>query len=133
MPYEKVSLAIFAEKWLSGYIFMGSPLVEDEQRAGIVDVLLRHFRCAIGKRKHCYPALGVRGVSIATYPALSIQRVGSCYLEVSFGTKGVDTWCYLECYLVLPGRCLALPGFLFWSRFLFVVPKYPRFSNSRGV
>ena len=42
------------------------------------------------------------------------QRVGSCYLEVSFGTTGVDTWCYLECYLVLPGsylECyLVLPG-----------------------
>ena len=25
--------------------------------------------------------------------------MGSCYLEVSFGTTGVDTWCYLECYL----------------------------------
>ena len=31
---------------------------------------------------------------------------------------------------MLPGRCLALPGFLFWSSFSFVVPKYPRFSNS---
>jgi hypothetical protein len=27
------------------------------------------------------------------------SAVGSCYLEVSFGTTGVDTWCYL----VLPG------------------------------
>ena len=25
----------------------------------------------------------------------------------SGGTTGVDTWCYLECYLVLSGRCLA--------------------------
>ena len=38
---------------------------------------------------------------------------------------------YRRGHLVLPGRCLALPGFLFWSRFLFfVVPKSPRFSNS---
>ena len=60
------------------------------------------------------------------------QRVGSCYLEVSFGTTGVDTWCYLECYMVLPaaGRCLALPGFPFWSSFFCVVPKYPRSPNS---
>ena len=35
------------------------------------------------------------------------QRVGNCYLEVPFGTTGVDTWCYLGCYLVLPG---VLPG-----------------------
>ena len=42
---------------------------------------------------------------------LSMQRVGSCYLELSFGTTGVDTWCYLECYLVLPG---VLPG-VTWS------------------
>ena len=70
------------------------------------------------------------------------QRVGSCYLEVSLGTTGVDTWCYLECYLVLPG---ALPGVTWcylgvaWRYlvfyfgvgfFFFVVPKYPRFSNS---
>jgi hypothetical protein len=34
---------------------------------------------------------------------LGSQRVGSCYLEVSLGTTGVDTWCYLECYLVLHG------------------------------
>ena len=65
------------------------------------------------------------------------QRVGSCYLEVSFGTTGVGTWCYLECYLVLsgvlpgvtwalPGRYLALPGVLFWSRF-FYGPKISAF------
>ena len=55
-------------------------------------------------------------------------RVGNCYLEVLPGRTGVVawvlprvlpgvTWCYLECYLVLPGRCLALPGFIFWSSF----------------
>ena len=37
---------------------------------------------------------------------MHLQRVGSCYLEVSFDTTGVDAWCYLECYLVLPGRYL---------------------------
>ena len=39
--------------------------------------------------------------------------MGNCYLdsEVSFGTTGVDTWCYLECYLVLPE---VLPG-VTWS------------------
>ena len=37
--------------------------------------------------------------------------MGSCYLEVSFGTTGVGTWCYLECYQVLPG---VLPG-VTWS------------------
>ena len=56
--------------------------------------------------------------------------MGSCYLEVSFGTTGVDTWCYLECYLVLPGMfpgvTWALPDvtlvfilesfFLLWSQ-----------------
>ena len=70
--------------------------------------------------------------------SLSSQRVGSCYLELSSGTTGVDTWCYLECYLVLPGvtwsvtwcylvchlvlpgRCLALPGFFY---IFVVVPK----------
>ena len=77
------------------------------------------------------------------------QRVGSChgYLEVSFGITDVDSWCYLECYLVLPGvlpgvtwRYLVLPG-VTWALpsvtwvfilecFFFVVPKYPRFSNS---
>ena len=60
-----------------------------------------------------------------------VQRVGSCYLELSFGTTGVDTWCYLECYLVLPG---VSPGvtwcylgvtwyFLYFLMFSFVVPK----------
>ena len=44
-------------------------------------------------------------------PTNLYQRVGSCYLEVSFGTTGVDTWCYLECYLVLPG---VLPGVI-WA------------------
>ena len=56
-----------------------------------------------------------------------------CHSALQAWTPGVTwsvTWCYLECYLVLPGRCLALPGFLFWSRFFFVVPKYPRSSNS---
>ena len=40
------------------------------------------------------------------------------------------TWSVTWCYLVLPRRCLALHGFLFWSSFFFVVPKHPRFSNS---
>ena len=66
------------------------------------------------------------------------QRVGSCYLEVSFGTTGVDIWFYLECYLVLPGvlpgvllgcyNYLALPGFSFYLGVVF--SKYPSFSNS---
>ena len=68
-------------------------------------------------------------------PAARAQRVGSCYLEVLFGTTGVDTWCYLECYLVLPG---VLPAVVLPGRYLgfyfgvgcFFVPKYPRFSNS---
>ena len=50
----------------------------------------------------CMPLFVLR-----TSLALRTQRVGNCYLEVSFGTTGVDTWChlecYLECYLVLPG------------------------------
>ena len=55
-----------------------------------------------------------------------------CHSALHAWTPGVTwsvTWCYLECYLVLPGRCLALPGF-FILEFFFVVPKYPRFSNS---
>ena len=72
------------------------------------------------------------------------QRVGSCYLEVTFGTTGVDTWCYLEFYLVLPGvlpgvtrsvtwcylgvawRRWRYLGFLFWSSF-FCGPKMSAF------
>ena len=38
------------------------------------------------------------------------QRMGSCYLEVSFGTTGVDTWCYLVLPGVLLGVIWALPG-----------------------
>jgi len=38
------------------------------------------------------------------------QRVGSCYLELSFGTTGVDTWCYLVLPGVLPRVTWALPG-----------------------
>ena len=67
---------------------------------------------------------------------ISVQRVGSRYLEVSFGTTDVDTWCYLECYLVLPrvlqcylvlpGGCLALPGFYFGVVF-FCGPKISAF------
>ena len=58
--------------------------------------------------------------------------MGSCYLEVSFGTTGVGN-------LVLPGVtwsvtwcCLALPTFSFWDgfNFFFCGPKYPRSPNS---
>ena len=66
-------------------------------------------------------------------------RVGNCYLEVLPGRTGVVAWVLsgvtwsvtnLECYLhigVLPGRYLA--RLLFWESF-FVIPKYPRSSNS---
>ena len=49
-----------------------------------------------------------------------------CHSALQAWTPGVAwsvTWCYLECYLecylVLPGRCLAIPGFLFWIRLFF--------------
>ena len=53
------------------------------------------------------------------------SRVGSCYLEVSFGTTGVATWGrgYLVCPGVLPGVTWALPGV---TCFCCMVPKYPR-------
>ena len=58
------------------------------------------------------------------------QRVGSYYLEVSFGTTGVGTWCYLECYLVLFGRCLASGylGFYFGVVFSFCFFCGPKIS-----
>ena len=73
------------------------------------------------------------------------QRVGSYYLGVSWEchsalqawTPGVTwsvtcQWCYLECYnyLVLPERCLALPGVFISEYFFCAVPKYPLSSNS---
>ena len=41
------------------------------------------------------------------------------------------TWSVTWCYLVLPGRYLGVTWvFILESFFFFVVPKYPRFSNS---
>ena len=67
-------------------------------------------------------------VFLACVPTPS-QRVGSRYLEVSFSTTDVDTWCYLECYLVLPGHWL---GFRFGVG-LFCDPKISAFLKLKLV
>ena len=67
--------------------------------------------------------------------------VGNCYLEVLPGRTGVVawllprvlpgvTWCYLECYLVLPGRYLdCYLGKVFISRWRAVVRLKIGFRN----
>ena len=78
--------------------------------------------------------------AVAAAGRLLVQRVGDCCLEMLPGTTCVGPWCCLGVAWVLPGCCLGCClgawcylgvawRYLFFL-FFFVVPKYPRFSNS---